>query len=98
PSIALDMPVKIKLEAFDFQKYGTLDGTIEFISPDSTPVEGKAAAAYTVRVKVEGEAGGRGDLTGQVKLGMAGLAEIVTGDESVLKLVFKKLRQSISLK
>jgi len=92
------MPVKIKLEAFDFQKYGTLDGTVDFISPDSVVVEGRPGAAYLVRVAVAGDAVGRGDLTGQVKLGMAGHAEIVTGEESLLKLLVNKIRQSISLK
>jgi len=92
------MPVKIKLEAFDFQKYGTLDGTVDFISPDSVVVEGRPGAAYLVQVAVAGDAVGRGDLTGQVKLGMAGHAEIVTGEESLLKLLVNKIRQSISLK
>ena len=41
--VTLGMPVKIKVEAFDFQKYGTLDGTIEFIAPDSTPIEGASS-------------------------------------------------------
>src|SRR5262249_14184423 len=43
-------PVKIKLEAFDYQKYGTLDGTVEFVSPDSTVIEGRTGAYYMVRV------------------------------------------------
>ena len=81
-----------------FQKYGTLDGTVDFISPDSVVVEGRPGAAYLVRVAVAGDAVGRGDLTGQVKLGMAGHAEIVTGEESLLKLLVNKIRQSISLK
>jgi multidrug efflux pump subunit AcrA (membrane-fusion protein) len=96
--ISLGMPVKIKVEAFDFQKYGTIGGTIAFIAPDSTPLEGRPDAVYLVRVNVDGESLGRGDLTGQIKLGMDGQAEIVTGEETVLKLVFKKVRQSVSLR
>jgi HlyD family type I secretion membrane fusion protein len=96
-NVKLGMPVKIKLEAFDFQKYGTLDGKIDFVSPDSAVSEGRPGAVYLVRVQVDGETLGRGDMTGQVKLGMAGQAEIVTGEESVLKLLFKKIRQSVSL-
>jgi multidrug resistance efflux pump len=96
--VTLGMPVKIKLEAYDFQKYGTLDGKIDFISPDSAVVEGRAGALYLVMVAVDGETVGRGDLAGPVKLGMAGQAEIVTGEESLLKLLFKKIRQCVSLK
>jgi HlyD family secretion protein len=92
------MTVKVKIDAFDFQKYGTLDGTIDFIAPDSTPLEGRPGTVYLVRVKIDGETVGRGELTGPIKLGMEGLAEIVTGDETVLSLVFQKIRQSVSLK
>ena len=96
--LAVGMPVKIKLAAFDFQKYGTIDGTIEFIAPDSTPQENRPGAAYLVRVKIAGDALGHAIGTGQLKLGMEGQAEIVTGDETVLSLLFKKIRQSVSLK
>jgi len=96
--VRLGMPVKIKLEAFDFQKYGTAEGEVEFISPDSTLLEGRPGPLYLVRVKLDGESVGHGDLTGQVKLGMAGQAEIVTGEESVLLLLIKKIRRSVSLK
>jgi HlyD family secretion protein len=92
------MPVKVKVDAFDFQKYGTIDGTIEFVAPDSTPLEGRPGAVYLVRVRIDGDKVGRGDLSGEIKLGMEGQAEIVTGDETVLSLVFKKIRQSVSLK
>jgi multidrug resistance efflux pump len=96
-NVKLGLPVKIKLEAFDFQKYGTVEGAVEFISPDSALIEGRPGAVYLVRVKMNGEMVGRGDLTGPVKLGMAGQAEIVTGEESVLELLVKKIRQSVSL-
>lgn len=92
------MPVKIKLEAFDFQKYGTVDGTIDFVAPDSAVSEGRPGASYLVRVKMNSETVGREELTGQIKLGMAGLAEVVTDEESLLALFFKKIRQSVTLK
>jgi multidrug resistance efflux pump len=95
--VKLGMPVKIKLEAFDFQKYGTLDGTVDFIAPDSAVQDGRPGASYLVRVQVNGDTVGRGDLVGQVKLGMAGQAEVVTGEESVLALLFKRIRQSVTL-
>jgi hypothetical protein len=59
--------------------------------------DGRPGAIYLVRVKMKGETVGRGGLVGQVKLGMAGQAEIVTGEESVLALLFKKIRQSVTL-
>jgi hemolysin D len=95
--LKIGMPVNIKLDAYDYQKYGVLAGTVEFISPDSGVVEGQRGAFYVVRVRVESETVGRGDLQGQVKLGMTGQAEIVTDQESLLLILVKKVRMTSSL-
>ncbi len=92
------MAVKVTIEALDVQTYGTLDGTVDFVAPDSTPAEGRPGAVYLVRVKLGGESPGRGDLTGRLRLGMEGRAEIVTGEDTVLALLFKRIRRSVSLK
>ena len=98
--LRVGMPTRIKLDAYDYQKYGTLDGTVIFVSPDSevTPkLNGQQTASYTVKIALEGEEVVRGNLRGRVKLGMTGLAEIVTGQESLLLLMVKGIRNSISL-
>jgi multidrug resistance efflux pump len=95
--LQLGMTVNIKLDAYDYQKYGSLRGTVLFISPDSGVPEGQRAAFYVVKVAVEEDAVGRGDLRGPVKLGMTGQAEIVTGQESLLLILGKKIRRTISL-
>src|SRR5262249_13200639 len=77
--LQVGMPARIKLDAFDYQRYGVLEGTVCFISPDSGVAEGQRAPAYLVRIELAGEEVCRGDLQGRVKLGMAGQAEIVTG-------------------
>jgi multidrug resistance efflux pump len=95
--LRVGMPARIRLDAYDYQKYGTLNGTICFVAPDSEVPDGQRAARYVVRIEVDGDQVGRGDLRGQVKLGMAGQAEIVTDQESVLLLLVRKIRQTISL-
>jgi adhesin transport system membrane fusion protein len=91
------MPARIKLDAYDYQHYGTVAGTVVFISPDSGVLAGQGMATYLVKVELAGDELGRGELRGQVKLGMAGQADIVTGQESLLVLLMKRLRQTISL-
>jgi hypothetical protein len=59
--------------------------------------EGQKTATYTVRIALDGDAIGRGSLRGQLKLGMAGHAEIITARESLLTLLVKRIRQTISL-
>jgi multidrug efflux pump subunit AcrA (membrane-fusion protein) len=91
------LAARIKVDAFDYQKYGALGGTVRYVAPDAAVPEGQRAATYLVRIEVSGDEVGRGELRGRVKLGMDGRAEIVTGHESLLVLLLRKIRQSISL-
>jgi multidrug resistance efflux pump len=95
--LRLAMPARIKLDAYDYQRYGTVAGTVVFISPDSGVPTGPGMITYLVRIELAGDEVGRGELRQKVKLGMAGQAEIVTGHESLLALLVKRLRQTISL-
>ncbi|MCC6491625.1 MAG: HlyD family efflux transporter periplasmic adaptor subunit [Pirellulales bacterium] len=105
------MPVRIRFDAYDYQRYGVMTGTVTYLSPDSqlprsneegsaaSPPGGsrKAPAMYLVRIRMDGEVVGRGEWQGAVKLGLGGAAEIVTDRESLLKIFFRKIRQTISL-
>ena len=95
--VRVGMPARIRLDAYDFQRYGTLDGTVSFISPDSGPAGGQAGALYTVRIATSRDEIGRGAYRGPVKLGMTGRVEIVTGRDRLLTLLVGRLRQTISL-
>jgi multidrug efflux pump subunit AcrA (membrane-fusion protein) len=95
--LRVEMPARIKLDAYDYQRYGTVRGTVCYLSPDSGLAEGQQKATYLVRIAVEGDAVGRGEYHGQVKLGMSGQAEIVTGRESLLSLLVKRIHRTISL-
>ena len=79
--LRLGLPARIKLDAYDYQRYGTLAGTVCFIAPDSVAPEGRHKAVFIVRIALAGDEVGRGAFRGRVKLGMAGQAEIVTARE-----------------
>jgi multidrug resistance efflux pump len=95
--LRLNMPARIKIDAYDYLKYGVLDGTVSFIAPDSGVAEGRRGAVYLVRIDLTSEEVGRGELRGRVRLGMTGQTEIITGRESLLSLLFRQIRQTISL-
>jgi multidrug resistance efflux pump len=95
--LKVGMRAQVKLDAFDYQQYGTAEGVVCFLSPDSSVPQGQRPATYLVKVELAGHEVGRGDLRGRVKLGMAGRVEIVTGRKSVLAILLQKIRQSISL-
>jgi multidrug efflux pump subunit AcrA (membrane-fusion protein) len=95
--LQVGLPARIKVDAFDYQKYGTLSGTVRYVAPDAAVPDGQRAATYLVRIELSGDEVGCGDLRGRVKLGMSGQAEIITDRESLLSLLVRKIRQSISL-
>ncbi len=70
------------------------------IAPDSTLEnigEGRQAAIYRIKVTLTADELRRGKNLGEVKLGMTGKAEIVTGNESILLILLREMRQKISL-
>jgi HlyD family secretion protein len=98
--LSVGMPVRVKLDAYDYQKYGTVAGRVVFVSPDSAverEAPGDRLPTYTVKVSLDSDQVGRGDNLGRVKLGMTGIAEIITDRESILSLLVRSIRQSVSL-
>jgi multidrug resistance efflux pump len=91
------MPARIKLDAYDYQRYGTVAGTVCYLSPDSGLAEGQPKATYLVRIALESDEVGRGESHGRIKLGMSGQVDMITGQESLLSLLLKRIRQTISL-
>jgi multidrug resistance efflux pump len=95
--IEVGMAARVRLDAYDHQRYGWVEGTVCFVSPDSEAGDGQRGAFYRVRIELSRCEVGRGALCGAIKLGMGGQGEIVSGRESVLSLLLKKIRQSVSL-
>lgn len=98
--LRVGLPVRIRLDPYDYQKYGVLEGTVRFLSPDSVVLDGpggKKAPFYLMRVELKTDAVERNGLRGELKFGMGGTAEVVTGQESILMLLLKKVRQAVSL-
>ena len=95
--LKVGMTARIKLDAYNYQQYGTVDGRVRFLSPDSGREGEERTVTYTVRIELASDTLGRGDFSGRVKLGMTGQSDIVTGQESLLSLLVKRIRQTISL-
>jgi multidrug resistance efflux pump len=95
--LRVGMAARIKLDAYNYQQYGTVSGTVRFLSPDSGREQEEPTVTYTVRIALSSDEVGRGEYRGRVKLGMTGQADIVTGHRSLLALLVKRIRQAISL-
>jgi membrane fusion protein, adhesin transport system len=78
----------VRLTAFDFSIYGSLDGEVVEVSPDSITNE-KGEAFYHVRVKTQKTKVTRDGKDYAVMPGMQATVDIVTGEKTVMKYLTK---------
>src|SRR5262249_4940311 len=94
------MPVKLKFDAFPFQDYGIVDGTVIEVSPDAR-MDQDSSSFYKVMIapgQTEIDARGKNFA---LRPGLALSAEIVTERKSVLGLIlepFRKLKSKMSVR
>jgi len=83
--------VKLKYDAFPYQRYGVRHGRVAWLSPAA--VETKGGASFKAHVEI---AAGEILVQGQSRplfAGMSGKAEIVIGNRSLIEYVLEPLRQ-----
>lgn len=86
------LPVTIKLDAFDYSIYGTLQGTLSYISSDTLTEQGGSGQTLTYyRAHVRPDAGKANIKLADVPLkpGMTATVDIRTGSRSVLQYLAK---------
>ena len=95
-SVVPGQAATIKLSAYDYTIYGTLKGTVGFVSADTFEDERnpRAPPYYRVTVKVD-----RSDLTErqkdiEIRPGMRATAELQTGSKTILNYLLKPLYKS----
>ena len=87
-----EQPAIIKLTAYDYTIYGTLDGVVESIAADST-VDDKGNAYYIVKVRTLKSAMGKGQ---PIIPGMMAQVDILTGKKTVLSYLLKPVLKAKS--
>jgi hemolysin D len=88
-------PVVVKLEAYPFTRYGTIEGTVTEISPDAI-VDEKRGLVFPVRIKL---AQSQFKVEGQSRplfSGMSVSAEIVTGKRRVISYIWSPVSKAVS--
>jgi adhesin transport system membrane fusion protein len=84
-----DLHAIVKFSAYDFTKYGGLNGTLEHISADTTQDE-EGNSFYIVRVRTEQTSFGH-DETLPIIPGMTASVDIITGKRTVLDYLLKPI-------
>jgi len=89
---------KIKVDTFNFTRYGLLDGKLLSVSPDSTPVEASDAPGarsrepgFTARVSLDRTSMKIGDQIVPLRPGMAVTVEINTGERRIIDYLLSPL-------
>jgi len=78
----------VRLSSFDSSIYGTLDGVVTEVSPDSMTTE-KGESFYRVRIRTLKTSLSKNGRTYPIIPGMQATIDIVTGEKTVLKYLLK---------
>jgi HlyD family secretion protein len=85
------LPAKLKFEAFPFQDYGVVDGTVIDVSPDAIKKDGVNYYKVTIAPSKTGISTREKDV--MLRPGLSVSAEIVTERRTVLSLMLEPVRK-----
>jgi adhesin transport system membrane fusion protein len=101
--LKINQPAVVKLTAYDFNKYGGLDGVLEHLSPDTMRDESKPRKPgshpveldegyYRILVRITDDRRERHGKLMELTPGMTASVEIKTGTKTVLEYLFRPLQ------
>ncbi|NEX62796.1 HlyD family efflux transporter periplasmic adaptor subunit [Noviherbaspirillum galbum] len=87
------LQAKMKFNAFPYQRYGLLDGTLEYISPATKPSAQTKQPVYEGRVRLGRDFYQIGDIKYPLRYGMTATAELVVRERRLIDLALDPFRQ-----
>jgi HlyD family secretion protein len=84
---------KLKFNAFPYQRYGVIDGTLQFISPTARPSAQSKKPVYEGRIMLARDDYRVGDMRYPLRYGMIATAEIVVRERRLIDLALDPFRQ-----
>jgi adhesin transport system membrane fusion protein len=98
-NIKVNLPAKVKLDAYDYTIFGTMTGRVNYVSPDSLQEESKGGVITYYRVKVSiFEKDYKNDQSGDIEIrpGMTATVDIQTGKRSILSYLIKPITKTFT--
>ena len=99
-NIKSGLPVKVKLDAYDYAIFGTMDGKVSYVSADTLQEETKAGLStyYRVKVSIAEKDFKSGELVRgiEVRPGMTATVDIQTGKRSILAYLLKPITKTFT--
>ncbi|WP_078118102.1 HlyD family efflux transporter periplasmic adaptor subunit [Thiosocius teredinicola] len=88
------MTLKLKLNAFPFQRYGAIEGTLHYIAPTATlSALDRKQIVYKARAHIDRENIEVGETSYPLRYGMLGVGEIVVRKRRLIDLALDPFRQ-----
>jgi hemolysin D len=86
------LPVKLKFSAFPYQRYGVINGTLDYVSPATKPSSQTKQPVYEARVSLERDHYLVADTKYPLRYGMTAAVEIVVRERRVVDLALDPFR------
>ncbi|MCK6263726.1 HlyD family type I secretion periplasmic adaptor subunit [Vibrio sp. ZSDE26] len=94
--VSIGQPARVKVDAFDYSRFGALKGSVERISPTTSKTE-RGEIFYEVVVSVEKPYFRDNPETFAILPGMTGEVDITTGEKSVFQYLWKPIYTNVSV-
>lgn len=97
--LKVGMPAAVKIDAYDYGIYGTLVGSLIYLSPDvlvEQGANGQSTSYYRAHIKLSAQQINPKANLILLKLGMTGTVDIQTGSRSVFRYITKPIFKSFS--
>ncbi len=92
--VSVGQPVKVKVSAYDFGRFGAVDGTLKFITASTFSYE-NGEKFYRCRVELAQNFVGD-DPARKILPGMTVQAGIITGEKTILQYLLKPIQRALS--
>jgi HlyD family secretion protein len=87
------LPVKLKFNAFPYQRYGVINGTLEYVSPATRPASQTKQPVYEARISLERDYYKVAETRYPLRYGMTAAVEIVVRERRLIDLALDPFRQ-----
>jgi hemolysin D len=87
------LPVKLKFNAFPYQRYGVINGTLEYVSPATKPASQTKQPVYEARISLERDYYQVAETKYPLRYGMTAAVEIVVRQRRLIDLALDPFRQ-----
>ena len=91
PRLAVGQRVRFFADAFPYQRYGTITGTLSWISPSA--VTNREGRQFVALANLDQEAFQVGGHPRPLRVGMRGEARIIVGSRTLIEYVLEPVRQ-----